>query len=55
MPNSTQHESAKLLAAFGDDTRLRLIGSFCQHGPASITRLSPDFDVTRQAIPNTSA
>ena len=42
--------SAPIFAALGDETRLRLISRLCDDGPASITRLTADFRVTRQAI-----
>jgi DNA-binding transcriptional ArsR family regulator len=43
-------ESAPLFAALGDETRLRLVASLCQHGPMSITRLTAGTKVTRQAV-----
>jgi DNA-binding transcriptional ArsR family regulator len=39
-----------VFAALGDETRLRLVARLCNEGPLSITRLSEDADVTRQAI-----
>jgi len=42
--------SARLFAALGDETRLRLVSRLCDDGPTSITGLTGDFDVTRQAI-----
>jgi DNA-binding transcriptional ArsR family regulator len=42
--------SAPIFAALGDATRLRLVSRLCDDGPLSITRLSADFKVTRQAI-----
>jgi DNA-binding transcriptional ArsR family regulator len=44
------HESAPVFAALGDPTRLRLVARLCAGGPQSITRLSADVDVTRQAV-----
>jgi len=42
--------SATLFAALGDETRLRLVARLCDHGPMSITGLTADSHVTRQAI-----
>ncbi|MEW6365948.1 MAG: metalloregulator ArsR/SmtB family transcription factor [Acidobacteriota bacterium] len=42
--------SARLFAALGDETRLRLVGRLCDDGPMSITGLAGGFNVTRQAI-----
>lgn len=42
--------SARLFAALGDETRLRLVSRLCDDGPMSITRLTGGFNVTRQAI-----
>ena len=41
---------AKVFAALGDETRLRIVSRLCSGGPASITRLTVGSDVTRQAI-----
>jgi len=43
-------ESAPVFAALWDPTRLRLVARLCADGPLSITRLSEDVDVTRQAV-----
>jgi DNA-binding transcriptional ArsR family regulator len=43
-------ESAPVFAALGDPTRLRLVARLSADGPLSITRLSEDVDVTRQAV-----
>ena len=43
-------DSAALFAALGDKTRLRLVRQLCDNGPMSITMLTTDADVTRQAI-----
>ena len=42
--------SARLFAALGDKTRLRLVSRLCDDGPMSITRLTAGSRVTRQAI-----
>jgi DNA-binding transcriptional ArsR family regulator len=42
--------AAPVFAALGDETRLKLVERLCQQGPASITRLSRDAPITRQAI-----
>ena len=41
---------ARLFAALGDETRLRLVSRLCDDGPMSITRLTAGSRVTRQAI-----
>ncbi|HWA40693.1 MAG TPA: metalloregulator ArsR/SmtB family transcription factor [Gemmatimonadales bacterium] len=41
---------APLFAALGDGTRLALLVTLCGGGPLSITRLSQQFDVSRQAV-----
>ena len=43
-------ESAPIFAALGDPTRLQVVARLCSNGPQSITRLSADMDVTRQAV-----
>jgi DNA-binding transcriptional ArsR family regulator len=43
-------EAAPVFAALGDETRLRLVSRLCADGPLSITRLSDDAGVTRQAV-----
>jgi DNA-binding transcriptional ArsR family regulator len=43
-------DAAPVFAALGDETRLRLVARLCDEGPLSITRLSEDAGVTRQAI-----
>jgi DNA-binding transcriptional ArsR family regulator len=43
-------DSAPVFAALGDPTRLQVVARLCTHGPQSITRLSADMDVTRQAV-----
>jgi DNA-binding transcriptional ArsR family regulator len=42
--------AAPVFAALGDETRLRLVARLCQEGAASITHLSRDAPITRQAI-----
>jgi DNA-binding transcriptional ArsR family regulator len=42
--------SARLFAALGDETRLRLVARLCDEGPLSVTALTGGFHVTRQAI-----
>ena len=44
------NEAVPVFAALADPTRLRLIGRLSASGPLSITRLSEDEPVTRQAI-----
>ena len=41
---------ARLFAALGDETRLRLVSRLCDEGPLSLTALAGGFPVTRQAI-----
>ncbi|WP_243324723.1 metalloregulator ArsR/SmtB family transcription factor [Geothrix sp. SG200] len=43
-------DAAPLFAALGDATRLGLLVSLCSGGPLTVTRLSGQFDVSRQAI-----
>jgi DNA-binding transcriptional ArsR family regulator len=43
-------EAAPLFAALGDETRLQLLSRLCVEGPLSITRLSEDVSITRQAV-----
>ncbi len=43
-------DAAPLFAALGDATRLGLLVSLCSGGPLSVTRLSSQFEVSRQAI-----
>ena len=43
-------DTAPVFAALGDPTRLRLVARLSADGPLSITRLSADADVTRQAV-----
>ena len=44
------HTSARVFAALGDETRLRLVARLSHNGPMSIARLTSDHDMTRQAI-----
>lgn len=39
-----------MFAALGDETRLKLLARLCVEGPLSITRLSEDTSMTRQAV-----
>lgn len=39
-----------MFAALGDETRLKLLNRLCVEGPLSITRLSEDTSMTRQAV-----
>jgi DNA-binding transcriptional ArsR family regulator len=43
-------DSASVFAALGDSTRLRLVSRLSADGPLSISRLSEDAGVTRQAV-----
>lgn len=43
-------DPARLFAALGDETRLRLVSRLCDEGPLSVTALTGGFQVTRQAI-----
>jgi DNA-binding transcriptional ArsR family regulator len=49
-PASTPRHAAHLFAALGDETRLSLVGRLSAGGPASISRLSENARVSRQAI-----
>ena len=42
--------AAPLFDALGDPNRLRIITRLCDGGPSSITRISADIPVTRQAV-----
>ncbi len=41
---------APIFAALGDVTRLRLVAKLCESSPQSITTLTHDFALTRQAV-----
>jgi DNA-binding transcriptional ArsR family regulator len=41
---------APLFAALGDATRLAVLVTLCGGGPLSISRLSAQFDISRQAV-----
>ena len=43
-------KAAPVFAALGDPTRLRVVTRLCVEGPLSITRLSEESRITRQAI-----
>jgi DNA-binding transcriptional ArsR family regulator len=45
-----EKELAPLFAALGDGTRLALLVTLCAGGPLSISRLSEEFAITRQAV-----
>jgi DNA-binding transcriptional ArsR family regulator len=47
---SSWKNSAHLFASLGDVTRLRLVSRLSKGGPMSITKLTEDSRVTRQAI-----
>jgi DNA-binding transcriptional ArsR family regulator len=49
-PRSDVRDAAPLFAALGDITRLQLVMRLAAGGPGSITRLSADSKVSRQAI-----
>jgi DNA-binding transcriptional ArsR family regulator len=42
--------SAPIFAALGDETRLSLVAKLCDESPQSITQLTEDSGLTRQAI-----
>ena len=46
----TARNSAPAFAALGDETRLRIVSRLSNQGPASITGLTADSGVTRQAV-----
>lgn len=48
--NSTNRRQAHLFAALGDQTRLSLVSKLSDGRPRSITQLSEDHNLTRQAI-----
>jgi DNA-binding transcriptional ArsR family regulator len=41
---------APVLAALGDESRLRIVRKLCKTGPLSITRLAEGADISRQAV-----
>lgn len=43
-------DAAPLFAALGDGTRLGIVARLAQRGPASVTELSQEASVTRQAV-----
>jgi DNA-binding transcriptional ArsR family regulator len=49
-PQSAVRDAAPLFAALGDETRLQLVMRLAAGGPGSITRLSANSKVSRQAI-----
>ncbi|HJV90319.1 MAG TPA: metalloregulator ArsR/SmtB family transcription factor [Holophagaceae bacterium] len=50
LSSTRMKDAAPLFAALGDATRLSLLVSLCAGGPLTVTRLSGQFDVSRQAI-----
>ena len=42
--------TARVFAALGDETRLRLVTRLCEGGPTSIAKLTSGAEVTRQAV-----
>jgi DNA-binding transcriptional ArsR family regulator len=50
MSRSEAKNLAPLFAALGDGTRLALLVTLCTGGPLSISRLSDQFAVSRQAV-----
>jgi DNA-binding transcriptional ArsR family regulator len=48
--NASPKTAARLFAALGDETRLRLVTHLCAGGPASIATLAAGHKLTRQAI-----
>jgi DNA-binding transcriptional ArsR family regulator len=50
IPSAPFKGAAPLFAALGDATRLGLLVSLCAGGPLTVTRLSGQFEVSRQAI-----
>jgi DNA-binding transcriptional ArsR family regulator len=47
---ATSKGSARLFAALGDETRLRLVSRLCDEGPMSISSLTQGARMTRQAV-----
>jgi len=45
-----QPARAAVFAALGDETRLSLVAKLCAGPPCSITQLTQDFHLTRQAV-----
>ena len=41
---------APVLAALGDESRLRIVKKLCNGGPLSITKLAAGADISRQAV-----
>ncbi|HEY2474405.1 MAG TPA: metalloregulator ArsR/SmtB family transcription factor [Candidatus Cybelea sp.] len=41
---------APVLAALGDESRLKIVKKLCKGGPLSITRLAEGEEITRQAV-----
>jgi len=47
---ASMRKGAPVFAALGDETRLRIMAKLSASGPLSITQITADEDVTRQAI-----
>jgi DNA-binding transcriptional ArsR family regulator len=43
-------KAAPILAALGDESRLRIVIRLCKGGPLSITQLAQGADISRQAV-----
>jgi DNA-binding transcriptional ArsR family regulator len=43
-------KAAPILAALGDESRLRIVTKLCKGGPLSITQLAEGADISRQAV-----
>lgn len=50
LPPDQVQEAAPLFAALGDATRLGLLLTLCAGGPLTVSRLSGQFAVSRQAL-----
>ena len=48
--SATEADAARVFAALGDETRLRLVRRLSNDGPMSITELTAGFAISRQAI-----
>jgi DNA-binding transcriptional ArsR family regulator len=48
--NAALEASAPIFAALGDATRLHVVSRLSREGPMSITQLTEESDVTRQAV-----
>src|SRR5258707_782750 len=50
MSRNLVRKGASICAALGDETRMRIVVRLSASGPLSITQITEDEDVTRQAI-----